>query len=84
VDISVRVFFLDKGQDMLIVILLHIVINLKIALNCWARSGDVMCFLLGTDKTTELSLFLLQWPHSARLECWDRGFKSKRGVDVCR
>jgi hypothetical protein len=35
-----------------------IVTNLQIALPCWARSGDVMCFLLGTDKPMELSWVL--------------------------
>jgi hypothetical protein len=35
-----------------------IVINLQIAIICWARSGDVMCFLWGKDKAVELSLFL--------------------------
>jgi hypothetical protein len=32
--------------------------NLQIALTCWARSGDVMCFLWGADKPTELSWVL--------------------------
>jgi hypothetical protein len=29
-------------------------------LTCWARSGDVMCFLWGTDKPTELSWILIK------------------------
>jgi hypothetical protein len=26
----------------------------NVALTCWARSGDLMCFLWGTDKPIEL------------------------------
>jgi hypothetical protein len=29
-----------------------------VALTCWARSGDVICFLWGTDKPIELSWVL--------------------------
>jgi hypothetical protein len=32
-----------------------IVTNLQIAVTCWARSEDVMCFLRGTGKPIELS-----------------------------
>jgi hypothetical protein len=28
------------------------------SINCWARSGHVMCFLWGTDKPIELSWVL--------------------------
>jgi hypothetical protein len=35
-----------------------IVTNLWIALTCWDRSLDVMCFLWGTDKPIELSSVL--------------------------
>jgi hypothetical protein len=41
-----------------IVILYAIVTNLWIALTCWTSSGDVMCFLWGTNKPIELSCVL--------------------------
>jgi hypothetical protein len=32
-----------------------IVTNLLTELTCWARSGDIMFFLLGTDKAKDLN-----------------------------
>jgi hypothetical protein len=41
-----------------IVILIYHLHKLYIALTCWACSGDVMCFLWGTDKLIDLSWVL--------------------------